>query len=284
MLTLALIFLIVFGVVFYITNLYYPLFEDKAKDWEKKKIEEMSPKIDRMFIDITYRKLLILDIATPLITGVAGYIFSSHKIWIALLSAGIGMLIPIFVVKEMEKRRRKKFSSQIVDALMILSSCLKAGLSLQQSFEVLIEEMPAPTNQEFGLLLRQMRMGVPLEEAITSLKRRIRVDDLDMVVTAMLVARETGGDLTQTFSILATTIQERNKITGKVNALCIQGKLQGIIMSIIPIAFAAFVYKTNPHFFDVFFQDNFGKGLLTYAVISQVLGMFFIRKLSKVDI
>jgi tight adherence protein B len=283
MVILAVVFLIVFGTVFYLTKSYYSDVEGRAKVWEKKKIDEMSPKIDKMFIDISFRRLLILDVLTPIVTGSLGYAFSKN-LWVAGGAAAVGLVIPIIVIKEMEKARRRKFSSQIVDALMILSGCLKAGLSLPQSFEVLIEEMPAPISQEFGLLLRQIRMGVSLENSLIGLKKRMRVDDLDMVITAMMVARETGGDLTETFSRLAFTIQERNKLIGKVNALCVQGKLQGIIMSIIPIAFAAFVYKTNPHFFDVFFQDAFGKGLLTYAIISQILGMFFIRKLSRVDI
>jgi len=283
MLILLSVFVIVFGTVFYITSLMYPSVEDRAKVWEKKKVEDMSPKIDEMFIDISFRKLLILDIMTPIITGVLGYMFS-RNVWVTLACAGVGLIIPLIVVKEMGRARRRKFAGQIVDSLMILSSCLKAGLSLQQSFEVLIEEMPAPMGQEFGLVLRQIRMGVSIESAMMHLKKRMRIDELDMVITAMMVARETGGDLTETFSRLANTIQERNKLIGKVSALTIQGKMQGIIMSIIPIAFAAFVYKTNPHFFDVFFNDNFGKMLLGYAIASQILGMFFIHKLSKVDI
>lgn len=275
--------LIVFVAVFYIANRFFPLFETKAKRWEQKKINEMSPKIDRMFLDIPHRRLLAIDVTAPIIAGILGFLFS-HNLWIAMGSAAVGLMIPIFVVKELERKRRAKFAGQIVDSLMILSSCLKAGLSLQQSFEVLIEEMPVPMSQEFGLLMRQIKMGVSLEDGLASLKKRIRVDELDMVITAMLVARETGGDLTDTFARLANTIQERNKLVSKVNALCIQGKLQGIIMSLIPIAFAAFVYQTNPRFFDVFFQDNFGKMLLTYAIISQVLGMFFIYKFSKIDI
>jgi tight adherence protein B len=275
--------LIVFGAVFYVVNLFFPVFEDKARTWEKKKVEELRPKVDRMFLDIPYKKLLLMDVLAPVVCGALGFIFT-RSILIAAGCAGVGLAIPAFVVKELEKGRRRKFSGQLVDALMILSSCLKAGLSLQQSFEVLIEEMPAPMSQEFGLLLRQMKMGVSLEEALASFKKRMRVDELDMIITSMMVSRETGGDLTETFATLAVTIQERNKLIGKVNALCVQGKLQGIIMSIIPVGFAVFVYQTNPHFFDVFFKDDFGRMLMGYAVVSQLLGIVFIRKFSKVDI
>jgi tight adherence protein B len=203
---------------------------------------------------------------------------------VALVAAVAGLALPILIIKRLEALRRQKFASQLVDGLMILSSSLKAGLSLLQSFEELAQEMPNPISQEFGLVIRQMQMGVSLEEAITKLKGRMRLDELDMVVTAMLVARETGGDLTQTFSRVIYTIQERNKLIGRVQALCVQANMQGAIMSLLPIVFGIFVYKVNPGFFDVFFKDNFGRGLMAYAIISEILGIIFIRKLSKVDI
>lgn len=127
-------------------------------------------------------------------------------------------------------------------------------------------------------------MGYSLEAALKDLKKRMQLDELDMMISTILVAKETGGDITDTLNKVANTIIERNKIVGKVKALTIQGKLQGLIMSLIPIVFALFVYKADPHFFDVFFQDTFGKALLTYVVISQILGTFFIIKLSKVDV
>jgi tight adherence protein B len=167
---------------------------------------------------------------------------------------------------------------------MLLSSSLKAGLSLLQSFEALVEEMPVPIASEFSLVIRQIQMGVPLEDAMYSLRKRMHVDELDLVVTAIMVARETGGNLTEIFYQVANTIQERNKLIGRVNALCVQGKLQGAIMSLLPILFGLFVFKTNPKFFDMFLQDNLGRFLLGYAFISEILGVFFIRKFSKIDI
>lgn len=277
------ILLVVFGSVFYLANLSYPVFEIIMKRWRRKRIDSITPTLDRMFLDIPLSKLMFIDIAVPLFCGGMGFLLTRNQ-WVTLGAFGVGLIIPIFIIKRLELMRRRKFASQLVDVLMILSSCLKAGLSLLQSIEVVVEEMPAPVNQEFGLVLRQMQMGVSLEGAMTSLRRRMRADDLDIIVTAMMVARESGGDLTETFSRLVFTIQERNKLISRVNALCVQGKLQGAIMSLLPIFFALFVYKTDPHFFDIFFEDNFGKMLLSYAIISEILGVIFIRKLSKVDI
>ena len=277
------LFLVVFAGVFYLIRLAYPFFEALMDRWQRKRMDKITPKLDSMFLDIPLNKLLLIDVLSPLVSGLLGF-FISHNIWVAAVTAVAGLALPIIIIKRLEALRRQKFASQLVDGLMILSSSLKAGLSLLQSFEELAQEMPNPISQEFGLVIRQMQMGVSLEEAITKLKGRMRLDELDMVVTAMLVARETGGDLTQTFSRVIYTIQERNKLIGRVQALCVQANMQGIIMSLLPILFGIFVYKVNPGFFDVFFKDNFGRGLMTYAIISEILGIIFIRKLSKVDI
>lgn len=283
MLTHIGISLAVFAGVFYLVRASYPFFQASLERWQRKRLENITPKLDRMFLDVPLRRLILVDILSPVLSGLLGFMLT-RNLWICLGAAAGGLLIPIFTVKRLELVRRKKFASQLVDGLLILSSSLKAGLSLLQSFEQLLEEMPAPISQEFGLVIRQMQMGVSLEEAMGDLKRRMRLDELDMIITAMLVARDSGGDLAETFSRVISTIQERNKLSSRVKALCIQAKLQGAIMSVLPILFAIFVYKINPNFFDVFLKDNFGRGLLAYVVFSEILGIFFIHKLSRVDI
>lgn len=275
--------LFVFIAIFYLANLFYPSVEKQTLFWHKKKIDQLSPKLDRMFLDISANKLILLDIAAPLFCGLLGY-FITRKLAVAFLTGGVGLLIPLLVVKILEKRRRKKFAGQLVDAIMILCSSLKVGMSFPQAFEVLVQEMTAPISQEFSLVLRQMQMGFSLESALGDLRKRMNLDELDMVVASVMVAKDTGGDITETLSQVTNTITERNKLIGKVKALTVQAKLQGLIMSLIPVFFAMFVYKTDPHFFDVFFKDEFGKMLLTYAIISQIIGTSLIIKLSRVDI
>jgi tight adherence protein B len=279
----GILYIIIFGVVTYMIYLAMPLLESLFSRWQKKKLEKITPKLDQMFLDVPLKKLMLIDVLSPIITAFIGY-FLIHNWVFALISGACGFVVPVLIVKRMEAVRRQKFSSQLVDGLMILTSSLKAGLSLPQAFEALVEEMPAPISQEFSLVLRQIQMGVSLEQAIYTLKKRMRIDELDLVVTAIMIARETGGNLTEIFAQVAYTIQERNKLFGKVNALCVQAKLQGAIMSLLPVCFGLFVYRINPHFFDIFIKDAFGRFLLGYAIVSQILGVFFIRKFSKVDV
>lgn len=277
------IYLAVFAGVFYLVKLIFPVLQSTYRHWQKKRMENITPKLDHMFLDIPLAKLMMIDVLSPLLSGGIGFAITKSY-WIAAGCAAGGLFLPIVIIKMLEAQRRKKFSGQIVDGLLILSSSLKAGLSLLQAIGELVEEMPSPISQEFGLVLRQMQMGIALDEAMINLKKRMRVDELDLIVTALLVARETGGDLTITFSKVINTIQERNKLLGRVKALCVQGRMQGIIMSILPIGFGMFVYKTNPGFFDIFLKDPIGKGLMIYALFSEVMGIIFIRKFSKIDI
>jgi tight adherence protein B len=178
--------------------------------------------------------------------------------------------------------RKNKFNSQISDALMILSSCLKGGLSLLQAIEAVAEELPPPISQEFGLMLRENKMGMSLEESFEKLNKRLPSEELNLLTTSILVARETGGDITQLFTTLINTIRAKLKLVDNVKTLSMQGKIQGVVMSLLPIGFTIMVYSTNPHYFDVMLASPIGRVLLIYAVISEIIGIFLIKVFSKV--
>lgn len=266
-----------------ITVELYPFLLAIWERWQKKRIERITPKLDRMFLDIPLKKILLIDVFSPICCGIALMIITKQML-LGGLGLVLGLIIPTIVVKILEKKRKEKFSQQLTDGLMIISGSLKAGLSLVQAFEALVEEMPSPINQEFSLVLRENLMGVSLEESLHNLKRRMPVDELDFVVTSMLVARETGGDLTEVFSQVVSTIRERNKLNNKVKVLTVQGKLQGIIMGFLPIVFGAFVLSFNKNFFQVMTSDSTGKALLIYAGVSYIIGLLFIAKFSKVEV
>jgi tight adherence protein B len=180
--------------------------------------------------------------------------------------------------------RKSRFNSQITDGLMILSSCLKGGLSLLQSIEVLVEELPSPISQEFGLILRENKMGIALEESFENLNRRMPSEELNLLTTSILVARETGGDITLLFGRLIGTIRAKTKLNDAIGTLSMQGKIQGFVMSMLPIGFAIMVVSFQPNYFDVMLSNAMGRGLMVYALISEVIGMYMIRMFSKVNI
>lgn len=261
----------------------YPAAEGIFGSWKLSRQERIAPKLDKMFVNIPYQKFIFIDIVSPLIIGLLVFRLSGMP-GAAVVSAFAGLAVSNLILNQMEKLRQAKFESQLVDGLMLLSGSLKAGLSLIQSFEALVEEMPAPISQEFGIVLRQNRMGIPLEDCLSRLKQRVPGEDLGMIISAILVARETGGDLTTIFSSLVVTIRERSRLFGRVKALCTQGNIQGKIMMGLPVVFGLGVSKLNPELIGVLTNDPSGRMLLIYAVVSEVIGIILITRFSKIEV
>lgn len=278
-----LIFIISFSAI---AILFYNLFPYLAKiiqRWQEKRRQKFAPAVDRMLVDVPLKRIVLIDYLSPL--GTAGFAwFLTHNLGFALLGGIAGLTVSSFLIKQMEAFRRKRFADQLVDALLLLSSSLKAGLSLMQAFEVLVEQMPAPVSQEFSILVRQSKMGIPLEETLHKMQQRMQCEDLDAVATAILVSYETGGDVTTLISQLISSIRERNKLHRRVRVLCTQGRLQGKIMSVLPILFGFIVFKLDPHFFNVLLNEPQGRLILGYAIVSVVVGIFLINRLSRIEV
>lgn len=268
------------GMFFYTV---YPFVEKRLQRWQIRRMDKIAPQLDRMFLRIPYQRLLVMDTACTLIIGYLVFYITKNP-WLAAGSAFMGLAALNLILRKMETARKDKFTNQLVDGLMVLSGSLKAGLSLVQSVEALVEEMPPPISQEFGLVVTENRMGVPLEECLVKLKRRMQSEELDMIVTTIMVGMDTGGELTTVFSNLVLVIRERNRLFSRVKALCVQGKLQGRIMMFLPVLFGFAAYRINPGFFSVLMNDASGRLLVGYAVISEIIGIIMIMHLSRIEV
>ncbi|MCD6539089.1 MAG: type II secretion system F family protein [Candidatus Omnitrophica bacterium] len=279
---LILAYLLFFVSTFLFSYLVAPWFINKWLNRQSKKVEKVADKLEDIFVFIKGKKLTIILGLLPLGLGLLGaWLFK----WIGLgLGIICGLVLPMAVLRMAVARKRVKFVKQLVDGLMILSSCLKGGLSLIQAFEVLVEETTPPLSQEFNLVLREIRLGVSIEEALIRLSKRIPSDELGLFVSAILVARETGGDLTKVFSRLVTTLRDRTEIKEEVVTLTTQAKVQAIILSLLPVGFVWWVYRVDPHHFDVMFQTDLGKILLTGGGVLYFLALFLLKKFSIVRI
>lgn len=283
MIVKGLIFLMLFASVSLLGYQLLPAAWDKLYAWRLHGVEVQRTRLKEMFLDMDPLKLFLLNVISPVVFCLVGLFFTRSLMGL-LIGLVIGFVIPAVLVKNMISARKAKFNAQITDGLMILSSCLKGGLSLLQSIEALVEELPPPTNQEFGLILRENKMGIPLEESFENLNKRMPSEELNLLTTAILVARETGGDITLLFGRLIDTIRVKSKLGESVKTLSMQGKIQGIVMSFLPIGFAVMVISFNPNYFDIMMSNPMGRGLMVYAVISEAIGMYMIKVFSKVNV
>ena len=260
-----------------------PKFFQKYSNLQEKRMKKAERALNDMFMFKDRQKLLSVFTTIPLAFGAVGFILSGNLIGFGI-GAVLGFIIPTFYIKGIATKRRSDFLSQLVDGIMVLSSSLKAGLSLIQAFEVLSDEMPSPMMDEFSLLIRENRMGVSLQDCLLHLRQRNPSEDLTLVTTAIIIAQETGGDLTQIFEQLVFTLREKRKLDGRVRALTVQARLQGTIMALLPIGFACFTYFVTPENFELLINDSMGRILIVYAIISETIGIFLIKILSKVKV
>lgn len=283
MITKSLAMIFIFGAAGLLFYQLVPMLWDSIYTWRVRGVETQRTKLKEMFLDVDPQKLFVLNFAAPLVVSLAGLVLTKSLIGLCV-GLGVGFIVPAIIVKNLVSARKSKFSAQITDGLMILSSCLKGGLSLLQSIEALVEELPPPLSQEFGLILRENKMGIALEESFEALNKRMPSEELNLLTTAILVARETGGDITQLFDRLLSTIRVKMKINDSVKTLSLQGKIQGVVMSMLPIAFAIMVISFQPNYFDIMLSNPTGRILLIYAVVSEILGIYMIKTFSKVNV
>lgn len=201
------------------------------------------------------------------------------------LAAGFAALwLPSMYVSTKMERRLKAFNNQLPDALGIMSNSLRSGYSLLQAIDVVAAEMPAPIGPEFAQVLRETRVSISVEDALTNLVERVNSPDLDLVVTAILIQRQVGGNLTEVLDKIGYTIRERIRILGEIRTLTTQGRISGIIISLLPVALALFMYLTNPGFIGPLFSHPLGRLMLGMAAFMQLLGVLAIRSLIHVEI
>lgn len=249
----------------------------------EKKVARAQRELDKMYIDVQGRNLLVIYTIGPFIAGIVGLLIFKNLIAAFILGL-VTFTLPTLIIKRMDARRKNRFANQLIDGITILTSSLKAGLSLLQAIEVLTEELPAPISQEFGLILRENKVGIPLEDSFSRLNKRMNLEELVLLTNAIFVARETGGDLTKVLSKLSNTIRDNRKLKERIKTLTLQGKIQAWVMSVLPFFFVAWAVGFNRNHFDIFFSTDQGRMLFITAIILQIAGIVLIRRFSRINI
>ncbi len=276
--TLMLVFIFVTLLCYYAV----PLILQKTNAFNKKQAQGLVGRVDRYLQDDDIKKTYRLILFGPIILGAVGFIIfpgSTHVIGL-VVGVVLGFIFPRMYVNNLIAQRKVRFNDQLMDALMIMSSSFRGGLSLIQAFEAVADEMPDPCRAEFGIVLGENKMGVALDESLGRLYTRTASPAMQQMVTAILLARETGGNLPVIFSRIVGSMRERKKIEQNLQMLTVQGKIQAAVMTGLPIFFVFGVSASNPHFFDGMLHSPDGQKLLMICAVLWVLGALSIWKIS----
>ena len=204
-----------------------------------------------------------------------------------ILGTALGVLLaylPILYLRIARSRRQRAFSGQLPDVLTMLVGALRAGYGLTQAMQLLVERFPAPASKEFGRVMRATGLGVGVQRALRDMARRVGTDELGLVVTAINVQYDTGGNLAETLDIIAETIRDRVRIQREIAVFTAQQQLTGYILAALPVLLFIIIFMMNPQFFAPFFEPGWARMLPIAAVVMQVAGFLVIRRVLDIEV
>ncbi|MCK9366886.1 MAG: type II secretion system F family protein [Metallibacterium scheffleri] len=236
-----------------------------------------------LFIFMDYRKLVYVNIAAFLFVPVVVWVVTLNPI-LAAISLLLPILAPKLIVNFIRKRRMEKFRYQFPDALVMISSSMRAGASLSVALENLVRESKAPLNQEFALMLRNQRLGVSFDDALIKMEERIPLQEFSLFSAGTRISREVGGNLADMLDALADTMFKTMQTEGKIKSLTSQGKMQGIVMSGLPLLMMFALNILEPVAMHPLFHSLLGWAVLALIAVMEFMGYMFIRKITDIDV
>ena len=250
--------------------------------------EEIVRLLDLMFVETDQKKLTITLLLCSFGIGIIFFVLFWPKFIIGLIFGGtftiLGWIVPKLVIKNMWEKRCSRFCDQMVDGMTIMSNGISSGLSVPQSIERVVMNLPSPISQEFNLVLSQQRLGMSLEETLIELSERIPRPDVQMFVTSVNILKETGGNLGETFQTITTTIRERQKVEKKIQALTAQGVTQGVIITLVPFFLMIVLFSLQPDYIMPMFTTTMGWVFLFVMLTLQIVGAIAIKKVVTINV
>lgn len=278
----GIVLLLVTGSVFFFSLVIFSVLSKAYEQYQERYVVKSMNDLSDMFLFIDPRQMLILNIASMSLLGILSWIVSNP-----VVCAGatiFGFFLPMLMVKYYRKRRIKKFNTQLVDALQAMANAFKAGLTFPQAIEHVSKESQPPLSQEFTLFVKEIKLGVPLEEALVNMAKRVGSDDLELVVVSTNIARQLGGNMAEMFETISGTIRERFRLEGKIDALTSQGKLQGWVVASMPLILGLVLNSMRPDLMQPMLNHLFGYVLVAVICVMEAMGVFLIRRIVNIDI
>ncbi len=219
--------------------------------------------------------------------ALAGFVLgllAAHGLLGGLLVGAVGLAVPQIVLQTKRDARRRRFNTQLPDALMLLTSALRAGYSFSQAVQTVAEELPPPLALEFGWVAGEVSLGVPLDIALGRVAARVQSPDLELVLTAILIQLPLGGNLAEVLDAIAETIRERVRIAGEVQTLTAEGRLSAGLLIVLAPVLALALYLKNPSYFQPLVDSPLGHILIAGSFLGQIIGGLIIKRMVALDV
>ena len=240
-------------------------------------------RLEEAFVFIDPNRVFMVTVVGALVVPLVLWLLTGDLVWPTVVAV-VAIALPRLVYARINIRRRLKMVVQLPDVLLMVASSLRAGTSLQIAMDLTIRETPAPLSQELGVVMREQRLGMTMEDALETMATRLKMEEIDLVVAAMTIARDVGGNLAETLDRLAGTLRAKAIMEGKIRALTSQGKLQGLIVGMLPIFLMMVLSNMQHDAMQPLFHTWWGWAVLAVIGILELIGFLMIRKIVSIDV
>jgi len=227
--------------------------------------------------------MVMYTVASATALGLVGAVVT-HQWWAPVVGAVVGLPLPLAWLLRQRSVRMSRFEEQFPEALDLLSRAIRAGHAFQTAMSMVADELPAPVGTEFKKTFEQQNFGLPLRDALNAMIERIPIIDVRFFVTAVLIQRETGGNLSEILDNLSHVVRERFKILRQVRVHTAHGRFTGYVLLALPAALAIALSFINPEHMNVLFRSSMGQTMLIGAVVMQTFGYLWIKRVIKIEV
>jgi len=211
-------------------------------------------------------------------------IIAAPSLPVALICVLVVTVAPVVVIKRMQHSRLHKFEQQLPDMLQLLAGSLRAGYSMLQGLEAVSQETPDPMGRELRRVLAEARLGRALDEALEATAERMQSRDFDWAVMAIRIQREVGGNLAELLQTVSETMTSRERIRREVKALTAEGRISALVMGILPVGLAGFLFVASPDYIGTLFKSGMGWGIVIGSAVLAAAGIVWLQKLIKIEV
>jgi len=246
--------------------------------------KQLAIQLARADLRLTPSEYVLINIGLVILGIALGFIIGGGNILPAIAGGIIGFYGLRFYVRYLQSKRLNAFNNQLSDTLLLLANALRSGYSLLQSMETVAKELPAPMSFEFERVTHEIGLGLTIEEALAHMLERLNSDDLDLIITAINIQHEVGGNLAEILDTIAHTIRERVRIKGQIRSLTAQQSLSGTVISLLPIVLGGVVFFVNPKYILTLFENSCGIIMMVVGGLMIIAGYFAIRRITAIEV
>lgn len=237
----------------------------------------------RADLALTVTEYIFINIGATLLGFALAYLIFRGNLLLALLGMLAGFYAPTAYIRYLQRRRLAAFSNQIDNTLVLLANAMRSGYGLMQAIETVGKQIPPPSSEELGRVVREFALGVPMETALANLLRRNPSTDLDLVITAIEVNHDAGGNLSEVLDTIASTIRDRVRIAGEIRALTSQQRFSAVVLTLLPAIIGLIIFAMNPDYMSPLWQNTCGLWMLGLGLVLMILGNLVIRRILAVQ-